>query len=58
MLIKIGQMGPSLLLTAPAGSSDTIGDSHRNREDKIHHETSNNNLLPTTLVIYNEIVKL
>lgn len=39
-------MGPSLLLTAPAGSSDTIGDSHRNREDKIHHETSNGNLLP------------
>lgn len=39
-------MDPSLLLTASAGSSDTIGDGHRNREDKIHHETSKSNLLP------------
>lgn len=39
-------MGPSSVFTAPAVASDTIGDSHRDKEDSIHHGTPNNALLP------------
>lgn len=57
-LIKIGQMGPPSVLTSPAGSSDTIADSHRNRVDRINHETSNSTILPdyTDTILWNSNV--